>query len=205
MEMIAALFCCLLIALPVANAAEPLVNVKPKESNELIANPGMGWQTFHYFKDKDRALQGLPSASAYFRFYWREIEPTDGAIDFARLDEMLAQGRKVGQKVALRVMCTGSDNYADSPLWLKEAGCKGIEVEYSGAKHWYPDFTDPIFREKHGRLIRELGKRYDGHPALDTLDIGTVGLWGEWHMSGVKDVITGKLVGMPPVTVQNEI
>lgn len=205
MQMIAAVFCCLLIALPLAQAAEPLVSVKPKESNELLANPGMGWQTFGYFSDTDRSLQGLPSASAYFRFYWREIEPTDGAIDFARLDEMLAHGRKVGQKVALRVMCLGSESYADSPLWLKEAGCKGMEVEYYDHKHWIPDFTDPVFREKHGRLIRELGKRYDGNPALDTLDIGTVGLWGEWHMSGVKDVATGKLVGMPPVATQNEI
>lgn len=78
-------------------------------------------------------------------------------------------------------------------------------MEYYNRKHWLPDFTDPIFRAKQGRLIRKLGKHYDGHPALDTLDIGTVGLWGEWHMSGVKDVTTGKLVGMPPVTVQNEI
>lgn len=205
MQMTAALFCCLLMVVPVAQAAPPLVKVKPTESNELFANPGMGWQTFHNFSDTDRALEGLPSASAYFRFYWREIEPTDGAIDFARLDEMLAHGQKVGQKVALRIMCTGSENYADSPLWLREAGCKGSEVEYSGSKHWLPDFTDPSFREKQGRLIRELGKRYDGHPALDTLDIGTVGLWGEWHMSGVKDVATGKLVEMPPVAVQNEI
>lgn len=98
MQMLAALFCCLLLALPVAGAAAPLVTVKPQESNELFANPGMGWQTFGYFNDTDRALQGLPSASAYFRFYWREIEPTDGAIDFARLDEMLAhpKGRPKG-------------------------------------------------------------------------------------------------------------
>ncbi|MBV9470913.1 MAG: DUF4832 domain-containing protein [Abitibacteriaceae bacterium] len=205
MGMMAALLCCLLLALPVAQADEPMVTVKPQETNELFANPGMGWQTFHTFNDQDRALQGLPSGSAYFRFYWREIEPTDGAIDFARLDEMLAHGRRVGQKVALRIMCTGSENYADSPLWLRDAGCKGLEVEYEGHKHWLPDFTDPIFRARHGRLIRELGKRYDGNSALDTLDIGSVGLWGEWHMSGVKDVATGNSVPMPPVAVQNEI
>jgi hypothetical protein len=205
MKMIFLLFVCFLIAVSVASAAEPVVKVTPKETNELFANPGMGWQTFHTFNDKDHALQGLPSSSAYFRFYWREIEPKDGAIDFARLDQMLAHGQKVGQKVALRVMTTGSEDYADSPLWLRDAGCKGSEIEYDGRKHWLPDFTDAVFREKHGRLIRELGKRYDGHPALDTVDIGTVGLWGEWHMSGVKDVATGKLVGMPPVDRQNEI
>jgi hypothetical protein len=205
MQMIAALFCCLLIALPVAHAAEPLVRIEPKESNELFANPGMGWQTFNRFNDTDPALEGLPSGSAYFRFYWREIEPKDGEIDFARFDEMLAHARRVGQKVALRVMCTGSKEYADSPLWLRDAGCKGTEVEYDGARHWVPDFADPVFLEKHGRLIRELGKRYDGNPALDTIDIGSVGLWGEWHMSGVNVVETGKRIGMPPVEVQKAI
>jgi hypothetical protein len=45
-----------------------------------------------------------------------------------------------------------------------------------------------MFQDAHLRLIRELGKRYDGHPDVDLLDIGSVGLWGEWHMSntGVK-------------------
>jgi hypothetical protein len=44
----------------------------------------MGWQTFHRFADQEQNLQGLPSASAYFRFYWREIEPKEGRIDFAK-------------------------------------------------------------------------------------------------------------------------
>jgi hypothetical protein len=29
-----------------------------------------------------------------------------------------------------------------------------------------------------------LGERYDGHPDIDHVDLGTVGWWGEWHMSG---------------------
>jgi hypothetical protein len=45
---------------------------------------------------------------------------------------------------------------------------------------------DPLFQEAHYRLIRELGKRYDGHPDLGLVDIGTVGHWGEWHMSGTN-------------------
>mgnify|MGYP000930089364 CR=1 FL=1 len=51
-----------------AHAASPMVRVEPRESDELFANPGMGWQTFHRFADNDPNLAGLPSASAYFRF-----------------------------------------------------------------------------------------------------------------------------------------
>jgi len=62
------------------------LKVIPKGTDELFANPGMGWQTFHRFADEDKNLEGLPSASAYFRFYWSEIEPDEGQIDFAKFD-----------------------------------------------------------------------------------------------------------------------
>ena len=175
------------------------VLVEPRESDELFANPGMGWQTFHQFADQDKNLQGLPSASAYFRFYWRELEPLAGQIDFAKFDGLLAHARQAGQQLAFRVMCTGSGDYMDVPTWLKEQGCRGVEFTYGGGKHWVPDFTDQRFQEAHFRLIRKLGERYDGSPDLDLLDIGSVGLWAEWHMSGTTQVDTGKPVPLPPL------
>ena len=182
-----------------AHSAEPTVHVEPQESDELLANPGMGWQTFHQFADQDKNLQGLPSGSAYFRFYWREVESKEGQIDFVQFDSLLAHARRAGQKLAFRIMCTGSDQYSDVPSYLKEKGCKGIEFTYEGGKHWVPDYTDPKFREAHFRLIRELGRRYDGHADLDLVDIGSVGLWGEWHMSSTSQVGNGEPVPMPPV------
>ena len=140
---------------------------------------------------------GLPSASAYFRFYWREIEPAAGQIDFARFDDLLAHARRAGQKLAFRIMCTGSGEYLDVPAWLKDQGCIGFDFNYEGRKHWVPDFSDDRFKEAHFRLIRELGRRYDGHPDLDLLDIGSVGLWGEWHMSGTSRADSGKPVDLP--------
>ncbi len=194
-----------LAMLPGAGAGEPKVRVEPRETDELFANPGMGWQTFQRFADQDNNLQGLPSASAYFRFYWREIEPRDGQIDFARFDDLLAHARRAGQKLAFRVMCTGSGQYLDVPAWLKEQGCKGVEFAYGGRKHWVPDFADPLFQQAHFRLIRELGRRYDGHPDLDLVDIGSVGLWGEWHMSGTQAADTGKPVPLPTVEMRDAI
>jgi len=164
-----------------------LKEITPKEIDDLLANPGMGWQTFHRFADEDKALQGLPSTSAYFRFYWSEIEPIEGQIDFAKLDQLLERARKSGQKLAFRIMCAGTDNkYMYVPQWLKDKGCPGFEYKYqdSGPVHWVPDMDHQIFKEAHFRMIQELGKRYDGHPDVDLLDIGSVGLWGEWHMSG---------------------
>jgi hypothetical protein len=84
-------------------------------------------------------------------------------------------------------MCAGTTNdYLYAPKWLKDNGCPGFEYQYNGAgpKHWVPDMDSRQFQEAHFRLITELGKRYDGNPDLDLIDIGSVGLWGEWHMSG---------------------
>ncbi len=194
----------LLAACP-ADAAEKTVTVQPKESTELLSNPGMGWQTFGRFADEDKNLKGLPSSSAYFRFYWREVESKEGQIDFGRFDELLAHARRAGQALAFRIMCTGSGEYLDVPAWLKEQGCRGFEFNYGGGKHWVPDFADPKFQEAHYRLIRELGRRYDGHPQMDLLDIGSVGLWGEWHMSGTTQLDTGKPVPVPDVKLRLEI
>ena len=171
----------------------------------MFANPDMGWQTFMRFADQDRNLEGLPSSSAYFRFYWREVEPKAGEIDFARFDELLAHARRAGQKLAFRIMCTGSGEYMDVPGWLKAQGCGGVEFKYGGGTHWVPDFADAHFQEAHFRLIHELGARYDGHPALDLVDIGSVGLWGEWHMSGTAELGTDKPVPLPPLDTRMKI
>ncbi len=182
-----------------------LTRTAPRETDELLSNPGMGWQTFHTFADEDKNLRGLPSASAYFRFYWREIEPKEGAIDFAKFDALLAHAQRDGQKLAFRIMCTGSGSYMDVPGYLKEQGCRGTEFLYGGSKHWVPDFEDPQFQKSHFQLIRELGRRYDGHPDMDLLDIGSVGLWGEWHMSDTKATDTGAAVPLPSVEMRRKI
>ena len=163
------------------------VEITPQETDEVLANPGMGWQTFHHFADEDKNLEGLPSSSAYFRFYWRDVEPVEGEIDFARFDELLAHARRAGQKLAFRIMCAGTSR--DSiyvPQWLRDKGCPGFEYVRRGAnrKYWVPDMDDRMFLDPHLQLIQALGSRYDGHPDLDLVDIGSVGLWGEWHMSG---------------------
>ena len=170
------------------------MNVKPREIDDLLPNPGMGWQTFHCFADEDPNLAGLPSTSAYFRLYWSEVEPEERRIDFDRIDGLLCRAKEAGQNLSLRIMCVGTDQeYMHVPRWLKEKGCPGCEYEfdYDEVTRWVPDMDHPMFQEAHFRLIHELGRRYDRHPDFDLLDLGTVGLWGEWHMSET----TGRMPG----------
>jgi hypothetical protein len=169
-----------------AVAAEAVARVQPREIKDLLANPGMGWQTFMKFADEDPALAGLPSSAAYFRWYWKQVEPKDSEINWAMFDNLLARARKAGQQVAFRIMTAGTGrDYDYSPPWLREIGLPGFEYQYagSGPKHWVPDLDDPRVLSRHLRLIEEMGRRYDGHRDLALMDIGSVGLWGEWHMS----------------------
>jgi hypothetical protein len=70
------------------------------------------------------------------------------------------------------------------PLWLKDAGAKGqFSVDSTS---WQPFYDDPIFIEKHEALLKALAARYDGHPDIEYIDIGSVGRWGEWHTSGLE-------------------
>ena len=63
------------------------VTVVPEETDELLANPGMGWQTFHRTRDQDRNLpEWLPSTVHYARWGWGTLEPQPGEIDYPFLD-----------------------------------------------------------------------------------------------------------------------
>jgi len=78
---------CAAIALLAASggAAEGIVSVEPVETQELFANPGMGWQTFGRPADKDPSFGELPSSVMYVRYYWAQIEKSDGVCDWSVL------------------------------------------------------------------------------------------------------------------------
>lgn len=166
-----------------------IVTVVPEETNELLSNPGIGWETFHRTSDKDKNLPDwLPSTVHYARWGWKVLEPRPGEIDYDLLDKVLAETRTADQRLAFRVMCcstTAGRPY--HPDWLKEVGGRILAVDYGNQKGLtIPDLDDAKVLDAHLDFIRRLGVRYDGHPDIDHIDLGTVGWWGEWHMSGSK-------------------
>ena len=87
------------------------VRVAPKETDEILANPGMGWETFHRTADNDKNLPAwIPSTIHYARWGWGTLEPEKGKIDYDFLDGVLKESRKSGQTLAFRVMCCSSSS-----------------------------------------------------------------------------------------------
>jgi hypothetical protein len=50
-----------------------------------------------------------------------------------------------------------------------------------------PDFTDPVFMNHAHDLMLDFGAKYNGHPAIDHIDVGWIGHWGEWHFTEAED------------------
>ena len=167
------------------------VTVVPEPTDAILANPKMGWETFHRPADQDKNLPSwIPSTVHYARWGWGKLEPRPGQIDYAFLDEKLKQSRSAGQTYALRVMCCStSPRVPYHPSWLRTIGGRVLQTRYgSGPVLEVPDLDDPVVLKAHLDFIRRLGARYDGHPDLAHVDLGSVGWWGEWHMSQSSDV-----------------
>ena len=175
-----------MLAAPVAFGQD--VVVVPEETDEILANPGMGWQTFHRTAKQDKNLPSwIPSTVHYARWGWGELEPAPDNLNTAFLDKVLKETREAGQKLAFRVMCCSTTRNAPyHPKWLTSVGGKEITASYGESSFPIPDMDDPIVLKRHLDFIRRLGEKYDGHPDIDHLDLGSIGWWGEWHLSGAK-------------------
>ncbi len=171
------------------SARPETVTIRPEETDELLANPGMGWETFHRTRDKDENLPAwIPSTVHYARWGWGVLEPQPGRIDFDFLNKTIEETYTAGQRLAFRVMCCSTTpGRPYHPDWLGEAGGRILTVDYGGEERLtIPDLDDPNVLNRHVDFIKRLAARYDGHPGIDHVDLGTVGWWGEWHMSGSK-------------------
>jgi len=181
---------------PLAQSA--MVKVQPAEINDVLVNPGMGIQTFQRYNG-DALNPGVKwseagptqiltppiekpdfpaSTVAYCRWHWSTLEPEQGKVHWEIIDLALQQAREHGQRLAIRLM-PYDPNYP-LPQWYRESGARRANSDSSkDGKVWQPDFSDPLYYKYWSALIIEAGKRYDGHPDLDSVDISTVGYWGE--------------------------
>jgi hypothetical protein len=194
----AALLACLAVA-PLC--AQTPVIVRPKEIDAVLTNPGIGFMTFQRFNGDELNTgkgwtEGFPIAYqefkgslknknhpdtsiAYFRVYWRYIEPERGKYAWAQFDDALHTAHARGQTLMLRIAPYGSsgERKDDVPDWYREM--LGEEKGKFREPKWRTDPEDVRYAKAFGDMIRAVGKRYDGHPDLESVDLAIVGAWGE--------------------------
>ncbi len=189
----------LIIACAAPLAAQPTVIVRPREIDDVLVNPGVGFMTFQRFNGDElnqglRWTEGYPivyqefkgslenknhpmTSMAYFRVYWRFLEPEMGRYRWELLDTALRTARSRGQTLMLRIAPYGTTKDNDVPDWYR--GLVGNESRKLPIAKWRTDPEDPRYARHFGGMIRALGRRYDGHPDLESVDLAIVGAWGE--------------------------
>jgi hypothetical protein len=190
--------------------------VRPVETQEILFNPGMGIQTFQRYNG-DPLNAGVkwseqgpasslaapaekpdfpPATVAYDRWYWDTLEPEQGKVRWEIIDLALAEARRHGQRLMIRLMPYSSDQQHPLPKWYRDSGARRANSDSSeDGKIWQPDFSDPLYFKYWGALVTEAGRRYDGHPDLDSVDISTIGYWGEgWSYYMPESPVQNKLI-----------
>ncbi|MEP7259188.1 MAG: DUF4832 domain-containing protein, partial [Flavitalea sp.] len=170
------------------------------ETDEVLTNPGMGFMTFQRFNgDKVNEDKGVgwtegkpieyqkfdgnlktkdyPLASiAYFRIYWRFLEPEMGKYNWKLIDDAIKTAHERSQTLMLRIAPYGQDSAEDVPDWYRKM--VGQNRKWS-ADYWIVDPENPLYAQHFGQFITALGKRYDADPDLESVDLSIVGFWGE--------------------------
>lgn len=186
------------VLLLLAQSQAKTVVVRPVEIHEVLVNPGMGIQTFQRFRGDplnpgarwsevgpEAATEPAPqppdfpdSSVAYCRWFWWQIEPQPGKYRWEIIDAALETARQRGQTLDIRLMPYDQSN--PLPEWYRRSGARRAnKPEDPDGKIWSPDANDPLYLKHWSALVRAAGARYDGHPYLNSVDISTVGYWGE--------------------------
>jgi hypothetical protein len=174
--------------------------VRPKEIDAVLANPGIGFTTLNRFNGDPLnqgtkwteghpfevfpfqgklEVAGQPLTSiAYFRVYWKYVEPEPGQYNWTMLDAAMRTAHERGQTLMLRVAPYGPQALTeDVPAWYRKM--VGNESGKAFPDKWRTDPEDPRYVKSWTNLVRALGARYDGDPRLEAVDVSIVGYWGE--------------------------
>ena len=181
-----------------AAAQNGTVIISPKETDAVLVNPGMGIQTFQRFNGDAinpglgwseegpagkmapaaRAVDFPASTISYCRWFWETLEPEQGKVRWEILDEALRQAHAHHQTLAIRLM--PYDQKHPLPDWYQKSGARRAnQATDKDGEIWQPDFADPLYLKYWGAVVAAAGERYDGHPDLESVDISSVGYWGE--------------------------
>lgn len=197
--------------------SQQITRILPREIDDVLINPGIGFTTFQRFNGDTlntglKWTEGFPieyqpfkgdlknidhpmTSIAYLRVYWRYLEPEVGKYNWEMIETALNTAQNRNQCLMLRIAPYGSgkkpDDPTDVPSWFRKMIGDRNEWMPVG-EGWRVDAEDPRYAKYFGNMISELGKRFDGHPGLEAVDVSIVGFWGEGRGSDILSEDTRK-------------
>lgn len=158
----------------------------------VLKNPHKGW-FWHYvdngfFRPQYRSehdpqdyLPDFPGLNhLYLRYDWGDIEKVEGHPDWTEIDRIMEDWGKHGYSFSMRICAYEASpaNPFATPEYVYKAGARGYLLNNGCLE---PDYNDPIFLDKLGAFLEQAGRKFNGDPRIELIDIGTYGTWGEGH------------------------
>jgi hypothetical protein len=185
-----------------AIAAEHL----PPRTADDLANPHKGYMLWGTTFAADGGVDDFYTTRIFHVYVpWREIETADQVFDWAGFEARhLApiSTQYPDATFVLRLVAdypdsagsgidtyyTGGQNERDYPLFLEQAPLNIAATNYTSCggdgPGRAPDWSDPDLIAQMQQLISAMAARYDGDARITAIQVGLLGLWGEWHQSG---------------------
>lgn len=171
-----------------------MVTVTPKITDALLVNPGVGFiaapalmqnegeicdnrgtQVSRYRFTPESKTSNHPDSGVYYcGARWKDLEPVQGEFAWEILDKKLAEAQEMGCTAVVRVAPYALAEDEDVPAWLRAKWPEMPEFPF-----WKVDPNTTDYPQHWARFVRELAKRYDGHPVISSVDMAIVGAWGE--------------------------
>lgn len=168
---------------------------------------------FHQWRGQQLVPGQHPAREQYQRYYWKDLEPSDGVYNFDTILNDLKKANDAGSAFAFRIrmMAGYDDDNRYYPAWLSgSAECAASPCEWSTDVNpavagftYIPDWNHPFLLDRAEAMLKALGNALPANAEIAFIDIGMYGQYGEWALS--KDIqYENAPAGIIPVTVASK-
>ncbi|WNR46060.1 DUF4832 domain-containing protein [Paenibacillus roseipurpureus] len=176
-----------------------MIKINMQLAREPVINPGKGWVLYGtegFYTEGVEPYNGHSEEAwnlcslGYMRYHWCDLEPEEGIIRWELIEAPLRECIRRGKRFAFGFMpansCTVLQSAVPEYVFQTGAGYTTCRTEDNlsdlRSEQKIPVWDDPIYMDKIHNFILQLGKRYNGHPDIEFIDIRNYGNWGEWHI-----------------------
>lgn len=157
--------------------------VRYRPVKHIITNPLMGFAAPADANPEDIVY---PFSLVHAVLTFKDLEPQKDEFDFESFEKKnnFDVWREQGKRMVLRFVMDvpGELPHYDIPIWLaQEMGSEaGRHYKSFMGRGFAPDYNNEILQSAHGKALARLGDRYNEDPFVAYVEIGSLGVNGEW-------------------------
>lgn len=108
----------------------------------------------------------------------------DYVFDWSAVEAGLEAAKARGNQSVFRIFSEYPGQGISIPQFLVDGGVTVTELAYGDKNAFTPDYENASLRAAFQATIADLGAEYDGDERVAFLELGLLGVWGEWHNFG---------------------